>query len=140
MNLEQDLRITSDEMLRTLEQLQRLEHEKRAELPGTARFVRLATEIEKLAAMVFAQTNTQQSLAEQSRAVGARGATMNPIDDVPPARDVSVVLTEWREAERRLSAAPVESAEHAKAAADARRLREEYHRTYRSQSEPKRGS
>ena len=134
MNLEQDLRITSDEMLRTLEQLQRLEHEKRTESPGTARFVRLATEIERLAAMVFAQTNTQQSLAERTRAVGARGVELPPIEDVPPARDISVILSEWRDAERRLAVATLESAEHAKAAGDVRRLRDEYHLTYKSQN------
>ena len=134
MNLEQDLRITSDEMLRTLEQLHRLEHEKRTESPGSARFVRLATEIERLAAMVFAQTNTQQSIAERSRAVAARGVELQPIDEIPPARDISLILAEWRDAERRLAAVPLESAEHAKAAGDVRRLREEYHRSYKSQS------
>ena len=141
MNLEQELRLTSDEMLRTLDQLQRLEHQKRAESPGTPRFVRLATEIEKLAAMVFAQTNTQQNLAEQSQAVGARGVVMPTIDATPPAREVSLILAEWREAERRVASAAMDSAEHSNAAADARRLRDEYHRTYKTQSDSsKRGT
>jgi hypothetical protein len=134
MDLEQDLRTVSDDMLHTLEQLQRLEHQKRVETPGTPRFVRLAREIEKLAAMVFAQTNKQQSLAERTHAVGRVGVELTPIVEVTPARDVSVILTDWREAERRLAASAIETAEHAKAAGDVRRLREEYHRAYKSQS------
>jgi hypothetical protein len=134
MELEQDLRLTSDEMLRTLEQLQRLENQKRAELPGTPGFVRLATEIEKLAAMVFAQTATQQSLAERSQEAGKRGVELAPIDETVATRDVSVVIAEWREAERRLAGATIDSADHAKAAGDVRRLREEYHRTHKARN------
>jgi hypothetical protein len=133
MELEHNLRSVSDEMLRTLEQLQRLENQKRSESPGTPRFVRLATEIEKLAAMVFAQTSTQQSLAEQSHEAGLRGAELAPINEIEATRDVAVVLSEWREAERRLAASAVDSADHAKAAGDVRRLRDEYHRAHRAQ-------
>jgi hypothetical protein len=132
MNLEQELRSTSDEMLRTLEQLQRLETEKRDLEPGTPRFVRLANEIERLAAIVFSQTSTQQSLAEQTHAAKRAGAEMQPIAEVTAARDVSVVLAEWREAERQLASTDVDSAEHAKAAGDVRRLREEYHRAHKA--------
>lgn len=134
MDLEQDLRTVSDDMLRTLEQLQRLEHEKRAEDPGTPRFVRLASEIEKLAAMMFAQTNQQHSLAVESKTASELGAEIAPIKDAPAARDVQLILAEWRDAERRLAASAMETADHAKAAADVRRLRDEYHRAYQSQS------
>ena len=134
MDLEQDLRIVSDEMLRTLEQLQRLESEKRAESPGTPRFLKLAREVEKLAAMVFAQTSAQQSLAEQTHQAARSGAEIAPIEEITAARDVSVILSEWRDAERRLAATAKETAEHAKAAGDVRRLREEYHRAYNAQS------
>ncbi len=121
-------------MLRTLEQLQRLENEKREESPGTQRFVRLASEIEKLAAMMFAQTNTQHSLAVESKAVAAQGAEITPIAEVMPSRDVQVILSEWRDGERRLASTALDTVEHAKAAADVRRLRDEYHLAYKSQS------
>jgi len=134
MDLEQELRTVSDDMLHTLDQLQLLEHEKRAESPGSVRFVRLATEIEKLAARVFAQTSRQQTQAEQSRAATKAGADLAPIDEVVTTRDVSAILTEWRAAERELAATSVDSAEHAKVAADIRRLREEYHQAYKSQA------
>lgn len=134
MELEQDLRNVSDDMLRTVEQLQRLEHAKRAEEPGTARFTKLAKEIEKLAGVVFAQTSVQQSLAEQSAVATAQGAELAPIDEITSARDVASILSDWRDAERRLAATALESADHAKAAADVRRLRDEYHRAYSAQA------
>jgi D-aminopeptidase len=133
MDLEQDLRTVSDDMMSTLDQLQKLESEKRAETPGSPRFVRLAREIERLAAVVFTQTSAQQSLAERTHAAIQAGAQMTPIKDVTPMRDVSLILSEWRDAERRLSATAVDTAEHSKAAGDVRRLREEYHRAYQAQ-------
>jgi len=134
MDLEQDLRSVSDEMLRTLEQLQHLESEKRSESPGTPRFLKLAREIEKLAAMMFAQTSEQQSLAEQSHAAARAGAEIAAIEEVTAARDVSVILSEWRDAERRLASTAIETADHAKASGDVRRLRDEYQRAYNAQS------
>ena len=124
----------SDDMLSTLDQLQTLETEKRSEQPGTARFVKLAKEIEKLAAVVFAQTATEQSLAEQTHMAAQQGAEMTPIEDVTAAREVSAILSDWRDAERRLASTVTDSAEHAKAIADVRRLRDEYHRAYRAQA------
>ena len=134
MDLEQGLRSVSDQMLHTLDQLQLLEHEKRSEAPGSVRFVRLADEIEKLAAMIFAQTSTQQTLAEKSHAVARAGANLAPIEEVVTTRDVSVILAEWRAAERVLAATSMDSAEHAKAGGDVRRLRDEYHQAYKAQS------
>ncbi len=138
MDLEQGLRTVSDEMLLTLDQLQLLEHEKRSEAPGSVRFVRLADEIEKLAAMIFAQTSTQQSLAEKSYAAARAGAHIAPIEEVVTTRDVSEILADWRAAERALAATSMDSAEHAKAAGDVRRLRDEYQLAYKAQSSEKR--
>ncbi len=135
MEIEQDLRSTSDEMLRTLEQLEVLETEKRAEPPGSVRFLGLAKEIERLAAVVFSQTARQQSLAEQTHAAARSGVEIPPIEKMTTAREVSVILSEWRDAERHLASTGVDTAEHAKAAGDVRRLREEYHRAYKAQSE-----
>jgi len=134
MNLEQGLRTVSDELLHTLDQLQLLEHQKRSEAPGSVRFVRLAKEVEKLAAMVFAQTSTQQTLAEQTRAAIQVGVEIPPIDEIAATRDVSLILAEWRAAERELGGTSADSAEHAKALADVRRLREEYQQAHKSQS------
>jgi hypothetical protein len=134
MDLEQNLRTVSDDMLRTLEQLLVLETQKRSELPGTPRFVKLAKEIEALAAIVFQQTTAQQTLAKATQDAAEEGADLAPIDEIAASRDVSLILAEWREAERRLGSSAMDSAEHAKAAADVRRLRDEYHRAYQSQS------
>jgi hypothetical protein len=135
MDLEQQLRSASDETMRTLEQLEQLESEKRTLTPGTPRFVRLANEIERLAAIVFSQTSTQMSLAQQSHAAKQQGVKLPPIDEMSAARDVSLILADWRDAERRLAATSIDSAEHALAAGDVRRLRDEYHRAHRQQTE-----
>jgi hypothetical protein len=121
-------------MLRTLEQLERLETEKRAEKPGSPRFLRLANEIERLAAVVFTQTAAQQTLAEKTHAKARAGADVPPIEEMASSREVSLILSEWRDAERRLASTGIDTAEHAKAAGDVRRLRDEYHRAYSEQS------
>jgi hypothetical protein len=49
-----------------------------------------------------------------------------PIRETPPKRDAVMVLAEWRAAERRLAAAPLDSAEELEARAEVDRLRLEY--------------
>ena len=134
MDLEQELRSASDETLRTLEQLQRLETEKRTLTPGSPRFVKLANEIERLAVFVFSQTSKQQTLAQETHAAKEQGIELPPIDEMAATRDVSEILADWRDAERRLAATSIDSAEHALAAGDVRRLRDEYHRAHKSQT------
>jgi hypothetical protein len=134
MDLENQLRSASDETLRTLEELQRLETEKRGLEPGTPRFVKLADEIERLAVYVFSQTSAQQTLAHRTHAAKDAGVDLPPIEEISATRDVSEILAEWRDAERRLAATSADSAEHALAAGDVRRLRDEYHRAHKLQT------
>ena len=131
MTLETDLRVASDRMMRTLDQMVALENEKRALKPESERFQRLAAEVERLAADVFAQTHQQQQLGERAQTIVERtGSDIDPIDAQEPTRELQVILSEWRDAERRLSLADPDSAEHGVAVADVSRLREEYHRSY----------
>ncbi len=133
MELQTDLRITSDRMLQTLEQLEALENEKRTLTPGSPRFQKLAVEVERLAAAVFAQTHAQEQLGEKALAMRQQtGAELTPIEESAATRDLALVLADWRDAERRLGATAPDTAEHAQATADVGRLREEYHRTYRA--------
>ena len=135
MELEADLRLTSDRMIRTLEKLEALENEKRTLTPGTAEFVRLAREIERLASQVFAQTRTQEQLAQQTRSVTQQtGEKMTPIAQTGTVRELSQILADWRDAERRLAAADDGTQEHTQALADVSRLRDEYHRSYSASS------
>lgn len=137
MEVEQDLRSASDTLLRTLDQLEVLESEKRTLKPDNPRFHRLASEIERLAATVFAQTYAQKQLGQMGREMAARtGVDLPSIDETDPGRDLHVILTEWRTAERLVATVQPDTAEHAKATADIRRLREEYHRTYSAQARP----
>jgi hypothetical protein len=133
VELEQDLRATSDQMLNTLSELERLENEKRNERPGTERFRSLAAEIERLASSVFAQTHNQRRLAEITRdTVQRTGESIATIEDMAPARDVRIILAEWRVAERKAAETPPETAEHSEAIAESRRLRDEYQRAHES--------
>lgn len=133
MEIEQDLRVTSDRMLNTLAELERLENEKRNERPGTDRFSSLAGEIERLASVVSAHSHNQRRLADISQDATQRsGESLPTIENVTPARDARVILAEWRAAERRVSDKSDETAEHSEAVAEARRLRDEYQRAYDS--------
>lgn len=131
MELETDLRVASDRILKSLEQLDALENEKRTLSPDSARFQALAKQIERLAADIFAQSHAQQRLGERAQVEASRTGESPPtIAQTHRARDISEILAEWRDAERRLQAAAADSAERALAAADVDRLRDEYHDAY----------
>ena len=128
VSLERELRDTSDSLMRALEQLHDLEAQKRDEPTGSETFVELARRVEELAADVLRRTEREASLAEDTQerrqAGGGVGRTIN---EVPASsRDLATILSDWREAERRLAATDPRSSESSVAAADVRRLREEY--------------
>lgn len=135
MELAQDLRSTSDDLLRRLERLRDLEMEKRQLTPGSPHFRRLAAEIERQAAGVLAKSVEQDQLGQVAGAVLEETETVAPpIAEVPPRRDISVILGDWREAERRLAACSPGAPEHAEAQAAAQRLRAEYRDAYEAAS------
>lgn len=137
MEIESELRVASDRILSTLEQLDTLETEKRTLKPDSERFQTLAREVERLAAEIFAQSHAQQRLGEKAQTASAEtGANIAAIDNSSAARELPVILTEWRDAERRLQMAGADSAERALAVADVDRLRLEYQRAY-SASQPR---
>lgn len=139
MELEQDLRLTSDELLRRLERLRELELEKRRVKPGTEQFRTLARDIEMLATGVLTKTVEQEQLAELSIDVRQNtGYVPPPIAEISVAREPSAILAEWREAERRLADAPPGSIEHDDARAEVARLRDEYRRAYQAASQERR--
>ena len=129
MEIEQDLRFTSDEMLRALERLRELEERKRKLTPGTKSFLKLAEEVEQLAATVFDRTREQTLGADRSVALREQaGVEPRPIDEVPPIRELHLILAEWRDAERRLTEAVPDTIQASDAEADVERLRQEYRR------------
>jgi hypothetical protein len=129
MEFEQDLRYTSDEMLRALERLRELEARKRKVKPGTERFRKLAQEVEDLAGTVFSHTSEQKDLATKSvELVESQVIEPRPIDEMPPVRELHIILNDWRDAERRLSAAAPGTEDAADVQAEIERLRLEYRR------------
>jgi hypothetical protein len=126
MSLPNDLRATSDELLRDLEALTALEEEKRTLPFDDPRLVEIAEQIEVIAARVLAGTARQTSLAKDAADEPAGTAT---IDDVQ--RPLAAILAEWREVERRAAGAAAGSAEAAEIEILATRLRQEYREAYR---------
>jgi hypothetical protein len=126
---EEELRLTSDTFLAHVERLNALEVQKR-ELPP-AQTAGLAREVEALAAEVLGWAKRQTSLASRAATESPRG---RPIAVTGP-RAISVVLDEWRAAERRLSEAQPGTAEWASISSDVDRLRDEYARAHQALAE-----
>jgi len=138
MEVEQDLRAASDTVMNTLERLHELESEKRGLAPGTPRFRKIAREVERLSASVFAYSHVQHNLAEEVTTLREEaGVVVPPIDEIEPVRDISVILSDWRDAERQMAEATPGSAERVSAEADARRLRAEYRKAYEALTNPR---
>jgi hypothetical protein len=125
------LREASDELLRDLEALSVLEDEKREILPGDPRIIDLALQIEQIAARVLVTSGRQRELTEELQEAVENGTTPAPdrtINETP--RPIASILSDWRDAERRLEAAPSDTAESREAEVLVDRLRDEYRRAH----------
>jgi hypothetical protein len=126
------LRRRSDQIVETIARLANLEVDKREAEPGTAGFVATAGLVRQLAQALLDLAIDEERLAERLEVLRGQSRGALPersIAEVPGARSLDVVLAEWREAERRLLEADVDSDARRAAEADAVRLREEYQRT-----------
>lgn len=126
---EQELRVASDNFLTRIERLHALEEQKR-ELPA-AEMAEMAHEVEALTREVLDWAGRQTDLAEAAAALDEGDA--RPIAIVPP-RSLSVILQEWRAAERSLQDEQPGTAGYESCRADIDRLRDEYARAFRAQS------
>jgi hypothetical protein len=122
------LRASSDALLRDLTELQALEQEKRHTDPDSPRLVRLAIEIEALAARVMGTSMLQRERAEEVSGVGGSDAPDDSIAETP--REIHVILAEWRDTERALTDAVPGSAEADIAERRIGTLRREYRRAH----------
>jgi hypothetical protein len=117
--------------MRDLDVLSALEEEKRGLDPGDPRLVELAGRIEEIAKRILRGSVRQHELTQTLNVDVERGGPRAPtttIEETP--RSVAAILTEWRDAERRVVAAEPGSAEEAEARALSEALREEYQRAY----------
>jgi len=127
----QALRETSDALLRDLDVLSSIEEEKRSLQPGDPRLVSLATRIEEIAQRVLLGSVRQRQLSEvvtNQVETGSPAAPDAPIAETP--RPIQAILADWREAERRSTAAVPGSAEALEAEVLEDRLRDEYRRAH----------
>ena len=133
MNIETELRNASDALLAALEQLHELELQKRELQPGSERFVELARQIEALSDELLETSRSETVLAGRVADKVERGEGPDrPIVEMAPERDLGMVLSEWRDAERRLAGAKAGSKEASRAQEDAARLRDEYRSRHRA--------
>ncbi len=126
---EKELRLASDNFLTRIERLHALEEQKR-ELPA-AEMAEMAHEVEALTREILEWAGRQTDLAEEAAALDEGDA--RPIAIVPP-RSLSVILDEWRAAERSLQDDEPGTAAYELGRADVDRLRDEYARAYKAQS------
>jgi len=126
---EQELRVTSDNFLTRIERLHALEEQKR-ELPAVE-MADMAREVEALTREILDWAGRQTDLAEEAAALDPGDA--RPIAIIPP-RSLSVILDEWRAAERSLRDEVPGTAGYESGRADVDRLRDEYARAYKAQS------
>ena len=133
MSIEPNLHEVSDALLANLDRLRALELEKRSLPVGSPRLVELATEIEALAVLVLGSTDTQVDLAKEA-VREARAGELDPnatIEEMSAApRELHVVLSEWRDAERRLAEVSPDSPEALRLRGDIELLRAEYGRAH----------
>ena len=132
----QALRQTSDALLRDLDVLATIEAEKRSLEPGDPRLVQLAERIEEIAQRVLVGSVRQRQLTEvvtEQVETASPDAPEAPIEDTP--RQIQAILADWREAERRATAAPHDSAEAAEAQVLVAQLRDEYRRAHEAARE-----
>jgi len=127
----QALRETSDALLRDLDILSTIEEQKRLLEPGDPQLIELATRIEEIAQRVLVGSVRQRHLSEvilSAVEAGSPDAPAAPIAATP--RPIQAILSEWRDAERRVAAAAPNSAEALEAQALVDRLRDEYRRAH----------
>jgi len=139
MEIEEQLRSESDQMLDAIDRLRTLEGEKRIAPPNNRQFQKLAREVERLADTIVGHAETQTDLgvaAAERHAETGEGTT--PIAATP--RDVTTILGEWRDAERRAATAQAGSPEAMAAHDEVDRLRAEYQRAHRRASKKPKGS
>ena len=127
MTGETELRQASDSFLKRVERLHELEEQKRLAEPGTPEMLRLSKLVEELASEVLGTASRQPDLAEL--AAKRQPTKLRPIEQVP-ARAIPEIVSDWRDAERALSAADGGSIEWEAHRADVERLRDEYRRAY----------
>jgi hypothetical protein len=113
------LRAESDAFLAQLNLLHDLEMRKRDVPPGDAGFLPLASEVEDSVAVLLAR-------AKRQTAVGKASTAQIPLTAVPDGESAVMILSRWRELERRINKMDPSSDE----AADLRREADAFRRAY----------
>ena len=125
------LRTTSDLLLLDLQALGDLEEQKRLTPHGDPKLVDLAEKIEDLAHRVLAASRRQRELSETINEAAVSG-DVQPEESIAGIRSASVILADWREAERAVRDATPGSVQAIEAQEMVERFREEYRAAFES--------
>jgi hypothetical protein len=128
---EKALREVSDGLLDDLELLAQLEERKRLMEPDDPRAHELAQQVAVLASRVLSWSISEEKITKdalESARQGDADAPSRSIEQTP--RATRAILEDWRAAERRVAAASPGTADHAKAALEAERFRQEYQQAF----------
>lgn len=122
-----EFRATTDKMLEIIDELRRIEEQKRGVDYASPDFVKLAEVAAEHARLTFRWAEMQLQMAYAARAAQETDGQHPTVqlENVTP-RPIDKILTLWREAQIRLDIAMPGSPEAASAVADIERLREEY--------------
>jgi hypothetical protein len=129
-DVQRQLRSTSDALLQDLEVLLALEQEKRDIPADDERIVALAARIDEIAKRVIAHTRSERELVEPLNDLAQAGLASSVAIEQAPPRSTSVILSEWRAAERVLQGSAEGSPERMEAETRIALLRDEYRRAY----------
>ncbi len=125
------LREVSDDLLNDLGLLSQLEERKRQLEPDDPAAEELARAVATVASRVLSLSISEEHITRAANEAASRGEESAPSSAIAEKpRSAFVILEDWRAAERRLSAETPGTADHAKAALDAERFRQEYQRRF----------
>ena len=126
MSDEREFRATTDQMLDLIDRLREVEQAKQQAEFGSAKFIAIAADAERLSQIVFRWAGMQLQMAEASAGAVQRGeSSAQPLSNVQP-RPLDRILANWREAQLRFEISRPGSPEAAAAADAVERLREEF--------------
>jgi hypothetical protein len=129
VEIQPELRRTSDALLEGVDRIRALEREKRTLIPGSPRFREVAEEVEELSRTVLRQSEREEALGRRATALHAQGMghlADRSIDQIAAPRGREVVFAEWTAAEQRLADMDPGAPEAEEARQRAKRLRQEW--------------
>jgi hypothetical protein len=131
------LRATSDQLMLAVAEVDARERRKRGMKPGEQAFLELARAV-RIAAEVALELARQEERTALEIERESRGALLPPIEHMTPAKELALILDEWRVVEKRLVGAEAGSSEAEDLMTEFERLRDAYAQALKARRQPER--